>query len=189
MFGIIKVLIQKRLNKKKVNHIGLNTELPGSIHKRKEGAVITIGNDCLIQGALITETETAVLTLQDNVFIGGGTVIDCVKEITICDDVLIASNCLIMDSNNHSISYSIRKKDLKDWRNNFGHDWTTTKSRPVTLGKGCWIGAHAIIFKGVEIGEGAVIGAGSVVTKDVEPYSIWAGNPAKFIKMIPEEER
>jgi acetyltransferase-like isoleucine patch superfamily enzyme len=45
-----------------------------------------------------------------------------------------------------------------------------------------WIGARAIISPGVRIGEGAVIGAGSVVTRDVEPYTIVAGNPARFIK-------
>lgn len=45
-----------------------------------------------------------------------------------------------------------------------------------------WIGARAIILSGVRIGQGAVVAAGSVVTKDVEPYSIVAGNPAKHIK-------
>lgn len=45
-----------------------------------------------------------------------------------------------------------------------------------------WIGANAIILSGVRIGQGAVVAAGSVVTQDVEPYSIVAGNPAKFIK-------
>ena len=45
-----------------------------------------------------------------------------------------------------------------------------------------WIGARAIILKGVTLGEGSIIGAGSVVTKNVEPFSIVGGNPAKFIK-------
>ncbi|HIT92577.1 MAG TPA: CatB-related O-acetyltransferase [Candidatus Stercorousia faecigallinarum] len=45
-----------------------------------------------------------------------------------------------------------------------------------------WIGANSIILSGVRIGQGAVIAAGSVVTHDVEPYSIVAGNPAKFVK-------
>jgi acetyltransferase-like isoleucine patch superfamily enzyme len=45
-----------------------------------------------------------------------------------------------------------------------------------------WIGANSIILKGVKIGKGAVIGAGSIVTKNVSPYTIYAGNPAKFIK-------
>ncbi len=50
------------------------------------------------------------------------------------------------------------------------------------IGDGVWIGMRAVILPGVKIGEGAVIGTGAVVTKDVEPYSIVAGNPAKEIK-------
>lgn len=45
-----------------------------------------------------------------------------------------------------------------------------------------FIGANAIICNAVTIGEGAIIGAGSVVTRDIPPYEIWAGNPARFIK-------
>ncbi|WP_019614064.1 CatB-related O-acetyltransferase [Psychromonas ossibalaenae] len=50
------------------------------------------------------------------------------------------------------------------------------------LGDGCWLGMRAMIMPGVTIGEGAVVAANSVVTKDVEPYSIVAGSPAKHIK-------
>lgn len=49
-----------------------------------------------------------------------------------------------------------------------------------------WIGANSVILPGVTIGEGAIIGAGSVVNKDVSPYSICAGTPAKFIKYRPK---
>jgi acetyltransferase-like isoleucine patch superfamily enzyme len=52
----------------------------------------------------------------------------------------------------------------------------------VIIGDRVWIAYRAIILPGVTIGEGAVIGAGSVVTKDVPPYTIVAGNPARFIK-------
>jgi len=52
----------------------------------------------------------------------------------------------------------------------------------VILGDGCDIGAGAIILPGIKIGEGAIIGAGSVVTKDIPPYLIAAGVPAKVIK-------
>lgn len=54
--------------------------------------------------------------------------------------------------------------------------------RKVGIGHDVWIGRSAIILSGVSIGNGAVIGAGSVVTKDVPPYSIVAGNPAKLIR-------
>ena len=53
---------------------------------------------------------------------------------------------------------------------------------PITICDGVWIGARAIILPGVTIGEGAVVAAGAVVTKDVEPFTVVAGNPAKFIK-------
>ena len=51
-----------------------------------------------------------------------------------------------------------------------------------------WIGSNAIILKGVTVGKGSIIGAGSIVTKDVPPYSIVGGNPAKIIKMRFTEE-
>jgi virginiamycin A acetyltransferase len=50
------------------------------------------------------------------------------------------------------------------------------------IGNDVWIGYRAIIMSGVEIGDGAIVGSGSIVTKDVEPYSIVAGNPAKLIR-------
>ena len=53
--------------------------------------------------------------------------------------------------------------------------------RPIVIANGVWIGANALIL-GVTIGEGAIVGAGSVVVKDVPPYAIVAGNPAKIIK-------
>ena len=53
---------------------------------------------------------------------------------------------------------------------------------PITICDGVWIGARAIVLPGVTIGEGAVVAAGAVVTKDVEPFTVVGGNPAKFIK-------
>ena len=53
---------------------------------------------------------------------------------------------------------------------------------PITICDGVWIGARAIILPGVTIGEGAIVAAGAVVTKDVDPFTVVAGNPAKFIK-------
>ncbi len=53
---------------------------------------------------------------------------------------------------------------------------------PVHIGDYVWIGARAIILPGITIGDGAVVGAGAVVTRDVEPYTIVAGNPARVLK-------
>ena len=53
---------------------------------------------------------------------------------------------------------------------------------PVVIGDDVWIGSRVIILPGVKIGNGSVIGAGAVVTKDVEPYSVVGGVPAKLIR-------
>lgn len=54
--------------------------------------------------------------------------------------------------------------------------------KPVSIGNDVWIGGRVTILPGIKIGDGCIIGAGSIVTKNVEPYSIVAGNPAKKIK-------
>lgn len=56
------------------------------------------------------------------------------------------------------------------------------KAKKTIIGKDCWIGAFSIIMAGVTIGDGAIVAAGSVVSKDVAPYSIYGGVPAKKIK-------
>ncbi len=57
-------------------------------------------------------------------------------------------------------------------------------SQEIILKKGSWVGANAIILSGVTIGENSVVGAGSVVTKDVPARTVYAGNPARFIKKL-----
>jgi len=57
------------------------------------------------------------------------------------------------------------------------------------IGDGCWIGSRAMIMQGVTLGEGAVVATGAVVTKDVPPYAVVGGVPAKIIKYrFPQED-
>ena len=56
---------------------------------------------------------------------------------------------------------------------------------PVVIEDNVWIGEYATVLKGVTVGRGSIVASHSVVTKDVEPYSIVAGNPAKKVKELP----
>ncbi len=61
------------------------------------------------------------------------------------------------------------------------------RARPVVLGHDVWVGHGAIILAGVRVGDGAAIGAGAVVTKDVPPFAVVAGNPARILRFRCDE--
>jgi acetyltransferase-like isoleucine patch superfamily enzyme len=64
----------------------------------------------------------------------------------------------------------------------FDHEFSNSDKKRVEIGSDVWIGARALIMGGISIGHGAIIGAGAVVTKDVPPYAIVGGVPAKLIR-------
>lgn len=66
------------------------------------------------------------------------------------------------------------------------HDMIKAKERHITIGNDVWLGAGVIVLPEITIGDGAIIGAGSVVTKDIPPYCVAVGNPAKVIKKVGE---
>ena len=89
--------------------------------------------------------------------------------ITIGDDVIVGPK-VIMWARDHGIS---KDKPIREQPHFV---------KPITIGHDAWIGAAAVILKGVHIGDGAVVAAGSVVTKDVPAFAIVAGVPASVIK-------
>lgn len=113
------------------------------------------------------------ISIGNNVGISGAT-INAASSIVIEDHVAIGSGCLITDTDSHPIEYSARIAD----------DNTKTKSAPIVIEEGVFIGARSIIMKGVKIGRHSVIGAGSVVTKSIPANCIACGNPAKVIKSL-----
>lgn len=94
-------------------------------------------------------------------------------RIQIGKHAFLGAGCSIYDTDFHSIHHHERI-----------HGNTGVKSAPVTVGNRVFIGAHAIILKGVTIGDDAVIGAAAVVTRSVPAQEIWGGNPARFIRRI-----
>ena len=72
------------------------------------------------------------------------------------------------------------------------HDLAPSQNRknhyaPITISNNVWIGSNATILPGIRIGEWAVVAAGAVVTKNVDPYTVVGGNPAKLIKTVEKE--
>jgi maltose O-acetyltransferase len=109
----------------------------------------------------------AVLRIGDNVVINNGTILSARIRIEIGDGTGIGYHCLLMDSDGHPISPG-----------------EPIHEGPIVIGKHVWIASKATILQGVTIGDFAVVATGAVVTKDVPPYAVVAGVPAKVIRML-----
>lgn len=109
------------------------------------------------------------------------------SSVVIEDDVLISWGVTIDDHNSHALDWHGRKNDMTDWH--VGRkDWSVVQIRPILIKRRSWIGFNATILKGVTVGEGAIIGAASVVTRDVPPYTVVAGNPARIIRTLERKD-
>lgn len=146
-------------------------------------ASILIGDDVRLSGTLgIVSGRTfdkPVLNIGNRVFLGHDVEISCNREIVIEDDVMVAGCCRISDNDGHSVNMERRIMGMPP-----GPD----EVHPVRICRGAWIGFRSFILKGVTVGEGAVVGANSVVTRDVPPYTVVAGSPARAVMSIPTQE-
>lgn len=162
----------------------------------REDIALRIGDRCLLQNHFIFESSGGSITVGDGVFINSGTMVISRSSVEIGNAVTIAWGCVIYDHNSHSFSYLDRIKDqdrqLIDFSNGnlvANKDWSNIASAPIRICDYAWLGFDVLVLKGVTIGEGAIIGARSVVTKDIPPWTVAAGNPARVVKEIPSELR
>ena len=146
---------------------------------------INIGDFCTVRGELQINEYGGKITIGHYSSVGEYSRIWSAAEVVIGNSVHISHGVNIIDNNTHSLNSKerhneyveiIEKGNIKK-KGNIG-------SAPIFIEDNVWISFNASVLKGVTIGKGAVIAANAVVTKNVAPYTMVAGNPAKFVKLI-----
>lgn len=159
------------------------------------------GEDCIIDpSSIITTAGKGEVILNGNNYIGRNVELGTTGKIEIGTNTSIQDRCIILGdveigkfctfAPNVYISSGKHYYDhkphlyIKDQDELVANDKTLAQahSRKVTIGDDCWLGINSVIVAGLTIGRGCVIGANSVVTKDLEPFSVVGGAPAKLIK-------
>lgn len=146
--------------------------------------VLELGNNVTIKSSFLSNliglyqrtiicarTKNAKINIGNNVGMSGVTIY-AREKINIGDNTLIGANVKIMDNDFHPLDVEDRLNDIKE----------KIKTRPVIIGKNCFIGCNVIILKGTILGDGCVVGAGSVVSGIFDNNSVIAGNPGKIIR-------
>jgi acetyltransferase-like isoleucine patch superfamily enzyme len=137
---------------------------------------ITIGSNCGIRDRVAFYGPGSI-KIGDRSAINEATKIVAATSVTIGSDVMIAADCYILDVSHEASDTTIPISDQ-------GY-----RTAPVIIENDVWLGAGVIVLMGVTIGRGAIVAAGSVVTKNVAPYEIVGGVPARRIKSRMTRER
>lgn len=132
------------------------------------------GNRIGFNTPCVLRTDGGSLLIGDNVGMSQTTLIAKGADICIGNNVKIGGGVKMYTTDFHSLDYFIRRDPLLDAKER--------KSAPISIGDDCFIGAGAIILKGVSIGPRSVIGAGSVVSRDIPADCIAVGNPCRVVK-------
>jgi len=144
------------------------------------GAHVTIKNKTsenyagsLHRTIIVAASPGARLTIGNHTGISGATLY-CAREISIGDHVTLGVGATIYDTDFHPLDFMDRRYDRKD----------QIASAPVRVCDDAWIGANATLLKGVTVGRGAVVAAGAVVTREVPPFALAAGIPARIVRRL-----
>jgi acetyltransferase-like isoleucine patch superfamily enzyme len=142
---------------------------------------IQIGAHTVSRGQCYAFHPSGCISIGSYCYIGDHSRIWSAIGVTIGDRVLISHGVNIHDHNSHSISAEIRHRQIVEIFSGAGVFLPGTAMAPIVIEDDVWIGFNAIVLKGVTIGKGAIIGAGTVITKDIPPYAIMVGNPARQV--------
>lgn len=163
--------------------VGKNVRFYGpvdlNIHKT---ATVRIGDNCTFRSATkhnfvginrpvsLYAGAGATLLIGSNCGLSG-TAIVAIEKIVIEPYVLLGGNASVWDTDFHPLDYQQRRVTIAG-----------TRTAPILIKSDAFIGANALILKGVTIGERTIVGAGAVVTRSLPADELWGGNPARFIR-------
>lgn len=170
----------------RLKSVGKNTYIKSSFRWIRGTQYIEIGSNVRIGDHARIEafdryeniTYTPSIIIGSHVRMGNDVHIGAINKVQIDDNVLMASHILIEDHSHgrvdiHDIDVPPAKRKLYS-------------KGPIHIEENVWIGENVVILSGVTIGKNSIIGANSVVIKDLPPYSVAAGNPAKVLRYISE---
>jgi acetyltransferase-like isoleucine patch superfamily enzyme len=106
------------------------------------------------------------ITFGDRCFVNCGTVVISTSGIEVGDDVALANEVMLVDSDSHGV------------------EGRPFREAPIRIGNGSWLGNRAMVLPGVTIGERVLVAAGAVVTRDVPDAVLVAGNPARVVRAL-----
>lgn len=151
-----------------------------------KGATLKIGDNVTIKSSfmsnlvglysrsiIVTRCSGAIIEIGDNIGMSGVTIY-ARNSIKIGDNTMIGGNAKILDNDFHPLDAEARIKD----------DKSQIASKPIVIGKNCFIGCNSIILKGTILGDNCVVGAGAVVSGQFENDCVVAGNPAKVVRKL-----
>jgi acetyltransferase-like isoleucine patch superfamily enzyme len=140
-------------------------------------------------GTMFDVGAAGEVSLGDYALLNGARFI-CDTRIEIGDYALVSWNVVFMDTYRVPLEISERRRVLERAALEEPRRLATEgPARPIRLEPNVWIGFDSCVLPGVTIGEGAVVGARSVILADVEPYTVVAGNPARFIRRLARGAR
>ena len=146
----------------------------GNVLEAMREGRLQIGAGALLEpNVWITAPGRARVKIGRGTFLNIGVMIASEHLVEIGDHCMLANGCFVSDSSHR---YDDPARPIT---------WQGFQSKgPTRIGENCWLGANVVVTSGVTIGERCVIGANSVVTRDIEPFSVAAGSPAKVLRKI-----
>jgi acetyltransferase-like isoleucine patch superfamily enzyme len=150
--------------------------LHGNVLEAMREGRLRVGAGALLEpNVWITAPDRACVHIGAGTFLNMGVMIAAQELVEIGDHCMLANGCFVSDSSHR---YDDPEKPIT---------WQGFASKgPTRIGDNCWLGANVVVTGGVSIGERCVIGANSVVTRDIEPFSLAAGAPARVLRKIAQ---